>query len=196
MYMARNGYTIMPMRLADVDEIMEIERVAFPTPWAAHAYRYELRHNELAHYFVARARATETKVTGIARYLPRRIGQLLRKRGAVSTAPIWGYVGAWLLGDESHISTIAVHPKHRMKGIAQALIAHIIGHAVQFECILVTLEVRESNYPAQNLYTKFGFEVVGRRKNYYSDNGEDALIMTLNLDEVCQGRSASGYTSE
>ncbi len=89
-----------------------------------------------------------------------------------------GFVGYWHVVDEAHISTIAVHPKWRGSGVGEQLLRATLEHALSLGAQMATLEVRVSNAAAQNLYRKYHFEEVGRRKNYYRDNGEDAVLMT------------------
>ncbi|MBI5649302.1 MAG: ribosomal protein S18-alanine N-acetyltransferase, partial [Chloroflexi bacterium] len=93
-------------------------------------------------------------------------------------APIVGYAGFWMMTDEAHISTIASHPDWRRRGIGELLLLAMIEAAAEQNARVLTLEVRVSNQDAQVLYRKHGFNIVGERKHYYSDNQEDALIMT------------------
>jgi ribosomal-protein-alanine N-acetyltransferase len=92
-----------------------------------------------------------------------------------------GYVLFWLLPDAIDIHNIAVHPNYRRRGIARALLSEVIGDAQQHSLARVMLEVRRSNIPAQTLYRRLGFVTAGIRKGYYSDDGEDALAMTLEI---------------
>jgi ribosomal-protein-alanine N-acetyltransferase len=137
------------MRLADVASVLEIERLSFSSPWPAYAFEQELTANRLAHYVVAR-------------------------RGEL----VVGFAGVWLMVDEAHITTFGVHPDHRRLGIGRRLLLRLSDMANELRASRMTLEVRVSNQPAQELYRSFGFAVTGRRVAYYSDNGEDALIMT------------------
>ena len=173
-------YTVEPMRLQDIPEVLEIERLSFPTPWPARAYRYEVGQNRLAHYFVARRRFPAEREEQVqekdASFLNRiQSWTQTTRAGALSVV---GYCGFWMAADEAHISTIAVEPKYRRQGIGQLLLITAIERAVKLGASLLSLEVRVSNLAAQNLYRKYGFKVVGRRPRYYSDNREDALIMT------------------
>ena len=168
-------YVVEPMQISDIPEVMRIEHQSFSTPWSANAYAYELRMNRRAHYFVVRPRASLTELPepngwwgGLRRLFFRR-----RRRGRVL-----GYGGFWKVVDEAHISTIAVHPRMRRRGLGELLMVHMIEEAIALGAAFVTLEVRVSNVGAQRLYEKYGFERVGRRKEYYSDNREDAWIMT------------------
>jgi ribosomal-protein-alanine N-acetyltransferase len=141
--------TIDPMRLADVPAVHEIERLSFATPWPAHAFEQELRGNRLATYLVARA--------GDA---------------------VVGFAGIWLMVDEAHITTFGVHPDWRRQGIGRQLLLSLAEVSTDIGARRMTLEVRVSNAGAQALYQAFGFEVAGRRPRYYTDDGEDALVMT------------------
>jgi ribosomal-protein-alanine N-acetyltransferase len=173
-------YSVEPMRLQDIPEVVEIERLSFPTPWPARAYRYEVRQNRLAHYFVARRHfpdereeRAEEKETGLLKRL-----QSCTQTTKAGALPVVGYCGFWIAADEAHISTIAVDPEYRRQGVGQLLLITAIERAIELGASLVSLEVRVSNLAAQNLYRKYGFNAAGRRPRYYSDNREDALIMS------------------
>jgi ribosomal-protein-alanine N-acetyltransferase len=140
---------IEPMSLEDLDEVQRIEEASFSTPWPANAYRSELMTNRLASYLVAR-------FDGL----------------------IVAYGGLWLMVDEAHITTFAVHPAWRRQGIGERLLLAFLDIARDRHAREATLEVRLSNLPARRLYEKYGFRPVGLRPRYYSDNNEDALIMT------------------
>jgi ribosomal-protein-alanine N-acetyltransferase len=137
------------MAVADLPDVHDIERASFTTPWPAHAYRSEIETNRLASYLVARAE-----------------GQVV------------GYGGVWLMADEAHITTFAVHPAWRRRGIGDRLLLALLDIALERGAREATLEVRLSNLPARKLYEKFGFRPVGLRPRYYTDDNEDALIMT------------------
>ena len=176
-------YVIEPMRLRDVTEVMEIERLSFPTPWSARAYRYELQENNLSHYLVARPQRPLAKKEPGFWAGPRRerLVERLRRSLGVAASPgigILGYGGFWLMAGEAHISTIAVRPEWRRRGIGELVLVAMLERAVELGGDLATLEVRVSNVAAQSLYQKYGFAKVGLRPHYYSDRGEDALIMT------------------
>jgi len=164
-------YVVEPMRLRDIKEVMEIERVSFPTPWSAHAYRYELLGNDLSHYFVVRQRQMERPKQGM-------LARIRRSLGARKRSPILGYGGFWLMAGEAHISTIAVQPNWRRRGIGELLLVTMLDRATELGAQIATLEVRVSNVVAQNLYFKYGFQQVGLRRHYYRDRDEDALIMS------------------
>jgi len=97
--------------------------------------------------------------------------------GAFTNGLLIGYVGSWKIGEEAHLTNLAVHPDHRRRGIAKALLEKLMDWARNAGVVSMTLEVRESNEIARNLYRSMGFFDAGRRRRYYSDNGEDAVIM-------------------
>ena len=140
---------VEPMSFADIPAVHAIERESFVVPWPDDAYRNELATNRLASYVVAR---TDDRVIGFA--------------------------GLWVMVDEAHVTTFAVDPRWRRRGVGERLLLGLIDIAVARRAREATLEVRLSNVPARRLYEKFGFRPVGIRPRYYSDNGEDALIMT------------------
>ena len=143
---------VEPMGLEDVPDVHRIEAASFPMPWPDYAFRQELQTNRLAHYLVVRA-------------------------GSETVA----YGGLWLLVDEAHITTFAVLPEWRRRGIGGWLMVALMDLALRLNARVMTLEVRLSNRPARDLYAHFGFKPVGVRPRYYSDNGEDALIMTTEV---------------
>lgn len=165
-------FYVEPMRQSDVPTVAAIERRVFTMPWSSNAYGYELRANPLSHYFVARARSIERRID------------------AQGMDPsIVGYGGFWMMHDEAHICTLAVHPEWRRQGVGELLLSTMIDTAASLNASVVTLEVRVSNVAAQKLYAKYGFETAGLRKGYYSDNQEDALIMTTGPINTAEYRS-------
>lgn len=139
---------IRPMRKEDVEEVLEIEKLSFSTPWSKEAFISEVTKNSCAKYIVAEV---DNKIVG--------------------------YGGFWVVVDEGHITNIAVHPEYRSKGIGSKIMEGLIDLAKKNGITAMTLEVRESNITAQHLYAKYGFRQLGRRKRYYQDNNEDAIIM-------------------
>lgn len=169
--------SVRPMTLADVDQVMEIEREAFPTQWPPTSFRRELQ-NRLAHYFVAR----DDKVRVARPSTPTRMGwfqRLLRSKPLQGEAPlVVGVGGMWMLYDEAHITTVAVREAYRRQGIGELLLLKTIERGQELGAMTMTLEVRASNLAAQALYEKYGFRRLGVRRGYYSDNHEDGIIMT------------------
>lgn len=150
-------YHLRPMQLEDVEQIMPIERRAFPSPWPSAGYRHELTHNDNAHYIVLSCRNEGQK------------------------EQIIGYGGFWLVADESHISTIAVDIRYRGRGLGSLLLLQMIFHCIELGATVIRLEVRESNRAARQLYAHYDFVTVGRRSGYYRDRREDAILMDLNI---------------
>lgn len=171
------GIRVAPMELQDLPQVLQIERLSFSSPWNARAYESELRYNEMAHYYVARidpGQFNHRNGAGLGGWFNR----LLRPAPPPATEVIVGYVGFWLMAGEAHISTIAVTPEYRGHSFGEFLLATVLAEAQRCGAHVATLEVRVSNQGAQALYDKYGFEKVGLRKAYYSDNNEDAYIMT------------------
>ena len=163
----RSPYIIEPMALSDLDEVMSIEQASFSSPWSRRAYRYEIVENEHSTMLVARP----------APELFARPAGWLRRLGLLAPAPVLGYAGFWLLVDDAHVATIAVHPGWRRRGLGELLLVSLIKQAVAQGAGRATLEVRVSNRAAQALYDKYDFRIVERRRRYYSDNNEDAYLM-------------------
>ena len=142
------------MELGDVDRIMEIEKEAFSTPWSRNAFIKEITENMLAKYIVVEV------------------------EGEVA-----GYAGIWLIMDEGHITNIAVAKKYRGQGVGKYLMMGLIDYCKKLGVPNMTLEVRESNIIAQNLYKMYGFLDCGIRPNYYADDHEDAVIMWKTIED-------------
>lgn len=149
-----NNITIRTMTKDDIDGVYKVEENCFAHPWSKEAFRKELSNN-MARYIVAE----------------------LDNR-------IVGYVGVWLVLDEGHITNVAVHSDYRGKKIGDKLVKEMVNLCKECNMNAMTLEVRSSNRVAQNLYRKYGFKMGGIRKEYYSDNKEDAIIMWNQLKEV------------
>jgi ribosomal-protein-alanine N-acetyltransferase len=164
-------YVVEPMRWSDVPHVMTIERESFSLPWPKRAYHYELSQNEQSHYVVLRSRSAPASGARWERL--RRLWQRGRR------APVLAYGGFWLVAGKAHVSTLAVAPAWRKRGLGELVFWHMLDRAISLGADEATLEVRVSNHAAQNLYLKYGFERVGQRRHYYQDNGEDAWIMAL-----------------
>ena len=139
------------MQPADVPSVMAVERAAYSSGWPSTAFERELTQNGMARYIVLREEAG----------------------GAVQ-----GFAGLWLMVDEAHVVTVAVLPELRRQGLGRVLVHGLVLLAIDHQMALATLEVRVSNDAARALYREYGFYEVGQRKRYYSDNHEDAVIMT------------------
>lgn len=141
---------LRPMRAADVEALLAVERAAYEEGWPATAFERELTRNTMARYVVVEDGAGKIR----------------------------GFAGLWLMVDEAHVVTVAVLPRERRAGLGRLLVHGLIEVAIDHGMTVATLEVRESNEAARRLYREYGFYEVGRRKRYYADNHEDAVIMT------------------
>lgn len=141
-----------PLCVEDIPALVEIEKRSFTTPWTKEAFLQELRDNAFAHYTVVE------------------MGER-----------VVAYCGIWLIGDEAHVTNIAVHPGFRGMRIGEALLVYVMGLSKFKGAKRMTLEVRPSNKVALNLYRKYGFVHEGTRHAYYQDNKEDAWIMWVTL---------------
>lgn len=145
-------FAIRKMMEQDIDYVMEVDVASFSEPWTYEIYIQELKKNNHAHYFV------------------------IEGNGAII-----GYVGLWIVEDDAQITNIALLPAYRGYKIGEKLFGFAMSYAMQNGARRLSLEVRVSNIVAQKLYRKFGLVPGGLRKNYYPDNGEDALVMWVNL---------------
>lgn len=143
--------TIRKMTEQDVPEVAKIDRLSFTLPWPESAFHYEVTDNRAARCFIA-----ETEDKHIA-----------------------AMVVSWVIVDELHIATIATHPEFRRLGIGARILTTALKDGQDAGVVRAFLEVRAGNEAAQDMYRKFGFEATGRRVKYYKDNGEDAILMTL-----------------
>ncbi len=147
---------IRKMMTEDVPAVAQIDRMSFSLPWPEHSFHYEVSDNRVARCFVA-----ETEDKRIA-----------------------AMIVSWIIVDEMHIATIATHPDFRRQGLGERILAEALTDAQTAGARLAFLEVRAANEAAQAMYRKFGFEITGKRPKYYKDNGEDAILMTLEPLEV------------
>ncbi|GAB4520874.1 MAG: ribosomal protein S18-alanine N-acetyltransferase [Anaerolineales bacterium] len=148
---------IRPMKVDDIPQVVAVDQASFALPWTERSYRFEIQQNKASICLVAE----ESLPDGSQR--------------------IVGMLVAWLLVDELHIATIGVLPEARRCGIGRQLLAHAFRLGKARGATTSTLEVRVSNLPAQALYHQFGYTTVGRRRKYYKDNNEDALLMLAPL---------------
>jgi len=147
--------TIAEMAASHLPQVLEIERLSFPTPWTPGLFLHELKLP------FSRVRVAHSNGDGY--------GALV------------GYVCWWLVAHEAHILNLAVHPDYRRRGVAGTFVDLVVTDATQQNAECVTLEVRRDNLPARELYHRFGFNECGVRRNYYG-RGDDAVIMTRLLD--------------
>ncbi len=147
--------SIRPMELDDLEQVHTIDTLSFAMPWSLRTYRSELTGQSFSLMWVAEVEEPQ------------------------GDRRVVGMVVIWMVVDQTHIATLAVHPDHRRQGIASRLLETALDGAVRKKAQAATLEVRVSNRAAQALYKKFGFVKVGRRRAYYLDNGEDAVLMTI-----------------
>jgi ribosomal-protein-alanine N-acetyltransferase len=172
-------YHVRPMTEADIIQVATIEHESFPTTWPQTAYKRELANN-LARYLVLvddSHSPIEEEDNGSEK---RSFFGIFKRKSLINptTEYIAGYVGIWLMVDQAHIVAIAVREAYRGQGLGEMLLADALDLAIENSQDSATLEVRKTNLIAQHLYEKYRFLKVGVRKRYYSDNHEDAIIMT------------------
>jgi ribosomal-protein-alanine N-acetyltransferase len=185
------GYSVRPMNADDIAQVSAIDREAFPTEWPPPSFKRELS-SSMVRYLVA---FDESRPAGAnsKRLVPKKTvwESLLagmkhvvgRDNGSASAAAqdmalLVGYASIWVMVDESHLTSIAVSKSCQHQGIGELLLIAVIKQSLQMRAQVVTLEVRASNQSAHALYAKYGFKKVGIRRRYYTDNSEDAVIMT------------------
>jgi [ribosomal protein S18]-alanine N-acetyltransferase len=178
---------VAPMRVEHIPVVSAIERLSFPQPWPQNAYRREILENRMAHYIVARLVGESEQQPSPLPSPSGRGGWFSRLLRPAPEPPspeleeelrsIVGYAGIWVMTDEAHVTTIASHPDVRGRGVGEVLLLALIHRAIEVGARWMTLEVRASNAIAQALYRKYTFKEMGVRRRYYSDNGEDALVM-------------------
>jgi len=149
---AETGVKIRPMRLEDVDQVMEIDRASFPCPWPVEIFKQEIKDNDFAYYYVME----------------------LGDR-------IIGYAGTWMVLGDAQVTNIALLPEMRGRKLGERLFKHVVAEAIMKGMERLSLEVRVSNIIAQKMYRKFGLIPGGVRKNYYTDNNEDAIVMWVDF---------------
>lgn len=147
-----DSFVFRNMREEDIDQILEVEHASFTTPWSREAFYNELHNNRFAVYIVLE-----------------------------ENNKILGYCGAWIVIDEAHVTNVAILPEFRGRKLGEAILRKMMSVAQEMGAKSMTLEVRVSNHVAQSLYRKLGFQNGGIRKNYYSDNQEDGLVMWVKL---------------
>lgn len=152
----RNGLRLRPMQRDDLPSVLETERRSYSFPWSEGTFRNELENVPHSHLLVVESHT---------------VGE------DDGRGPIIGHACWWEVVDECHITNVTVSPDARRRGVGQFLLEGVIYQARRRGSVRATLEVRVSNAAAVSLYEKFGFVPVAMRRNYYPDNGEDALVM-------------------
>ena len=147
----QNCYEFRPMLSSDIDYVHALENEIFVSPWSKHSFEVEVQL-PFSHSYVVQ-----------------------------DNNKIIAYIVSWVVEDELHITNVAVHSQYRRRGIASWLLKYMIDVAMKSTCKQIDLEVRKSNEEAIRLYQRFGFQVIGVRKNYYTSEHEDALVMNLKL---------------
>jgi [ribosomal protein S18]-alanine N-acetyltransferase len=158
--------TIRKMTVDDVSAVVDLDQKSFSLPWPERSFRFELTDNPASRCWVAEL---DGKVVGM--------------------------IVVWLIVDEAHVATIATDPEYRRQGIGKRLLAHALHQLINDGARSSFLEVRESNLAAQEMYRKFGYEVMGRRRRYYRDNDEDAILMNLDSLDVERLQMDGGYST-
>ena len=182
-------YAIRRMEKEDLRQVTEIDREVFPTQWPPPNYRQELQ-NKIARYLIAHDTAKKTVVSSafspqsspgyLSRFIPwlKRDHDRDEESNLLKSQYIIGFSGIWMMVGEAHITNIAVRQQYQRQGLGELLLIATIDLARELKAETMTLEVRESNMTAQNLYGKYGFTQVGLRRGYYLDNRENAIIMS------------------
>lgn len=152
--MVKTTIEIREMVAEDIQEVLAIDEQIFTSSWTEGIFKHELLDNKYAHYFVVEA-----------------------------DGEIVGYCGLWIVEDDAQVTNIGLLEKYRGYKIGEKLFGFAIQYAMSHGVKRLSLEVRVSNVVAQKMYEKFGFVHGGIRKNYYTDNGEDAIVMWVNLNE-------------
>lgn len=153
------------MTSADLDDVSALDQLSFSLPWPESSFRFELEENKVSRCWVAEVQEVEGK------------------------PKIAGMIVIWLIVDEAHVATLAVHPDFRRRGIARQLLAHTLIDAYHAGASRSFLEVRSGNLAAQRLYQQFGYEEIGVRPRYYKDNHEDAVMMNLEKIDLVRVQS-------
>ncbi|MBI3973399.1 MAG: ribosomal protein S18-alanine N-acetyltransferase [Chloroflexi bacterium] len=175
-------YRLEPMRQKDIPEVIQIERESFSMTWPANSYKRELEQNRMARYIVARYEPGSGEPPSLRkearRPFPLSLLPFTGDRTAENdSSSVVGYGGLWLMVDEAHVTSVAVRPEFRRRGLGELLMLGLFDTAMRMGARFVTLEVRVSNKTARALYEKLGFREVGIRQRYYTDNNEDAVVM-------------------
>jgi ribosomal-protein-alanine N-acetyltransferase len=157
---------IRKMTIDHIPSVVELDKMSFSLPWPERSFRFELTDNPASRCWVAEV---DAKVVGM--------------------------IVVWLLVLEAHVATLATHPNFRRQGIAKRLLSHALQYLINEGAQSSFLEVRASNTAAQEMYLKFGYKESGRRRHYYKDNNEDAILMHLDSLKVEHFVSAIGRST-
>ena len=197
-------FVVRPMEERDLTQAAEVEKDAFPTQFPPTSFRRELRNRRALYLVLARVDDASRPDDRLPPFPDAGAGARERRRGGAfgrfvdgarqavwrSRNPSWqpgeqlvaGFIGMWRVADEAHIVSVGARTEYRGLGLGELMMIAAMRRALRTKAALATLEVRVSNRPARNLYEKYGFTERGVRKGYYSDNREDALIMTVELE--------------
>lgn len=166
------GIIVRRARLSDLDALEETERLCFPVPWSRESLRHDIAENPLALVLVAELRSDMTDAAGNH-----------PAEETVNNHTVYaGYADLWLIAGEGQLNNIAVLPSMRRHHAGRALMQALLDYLQEEKAFEMSLEVRVSNEPAIRLYESLGFETAGIRREYYEDNGEDALVMKKALE--------------
>ena len=160
------NFTIRKMTVDDVPAVVQLDQKSFSLPWPERSFRFELTDNPASRCWVAELDGNVVAMIVI-----------------------------WLIVDEAHVATIATDPEYRRQGIGKRLLAHALRDMIRDGARSSFLEVRESNVAAQEMYQKFGYEIMGRRRRYYRDNDEDAILMNLDALDAERLMVDGGYST-
>jgi [ribosomal protein S18]-alanine N-acetyltransferase len=150
-----SAITFRLMSAADIDDVLVIEHASFTVPWSREAFYNEMENNPYASYIIM-----------------------------MDGDSVIGYCGLWVVMEDAHVTNVAVLPTYRGRKLGEAIMHQAFELAKALGAERISLEVRVSNHVAQSLYRKLGFQNGGIRKNYYTDNGENALVMWVNIHET------------
>ncbi len=185
-------FAVRQLRETDIPQVKVVEKQAFSTLFPPTSFRRELRNRAARYWVVEKQDEPDSPVHDrISEGLLQRIVQTavgLGSRRFDTRAPqtIVGFLGTWYAADQAHIVSVGVADGYRRRGIGELLLIAAVRHAIARETETITLEVRKSNAAARALYAKYGFIEQGIRKAYYSDNREDAVVMTTESIQMAQ----------
>lgn len=182
--LTEQALTVRYMQLKDIPEVMVIDHASFKPPWPERSYRFELNESQIS-FMVVLEKIEKREITGWKRIVSGLRGNETEHE---DTPVIVAYGGLWKIADEAHISTIASHPDYRGQKFGEIILAAMLQRAIALKAGYIVLEVRVSNTVAQALYTKYGFETHGIKKDYYQYDKEDAYDMRLDITKEAIAR--------